>query len=224
MEENNEEKKVNTEEIKKETVDTVNQVKDTIKNVNIKEDTKVATGFVSKMFKDPFGTIQEIAKDSEHKHLKTAIVFIVVWMLIIFVKAIFTRYWSASHVFKTVLSIVKSTIAPAIGIIVLSAIIYFMNKNAKKSLSTIITGITVAKVPKIIAAAIGLLTIISSNASMITSPISSLCSVISTVLTYFTMKALFEEKENSKFLKTFVIVEAIYYIAYFVLSFLGIYI
>ena len=223
MEENNEQK-VNTEELKKETVDTVNQVKDTIKNVDIKKDTKEATGFVSKLFKDPFATIQEITKDSENKYLKTALILVIVWMAVKLVKTLINRIWMPSHIFETVLSIVKITIAPAVGIIVLSVIIYFMNKKAKKSLTTTITAVTVAQIPKIISAIVSLLTIISSSASKITSPFSSLCGVISTILTYFTMKALFEEKENSKFLKTFVIVETIYFVTYIVVGFLGIYI
>ena len=56
MEENNEQK-VNTEELKSEASSTVNQVKDTIKNVNIKKDTVEAKGFIGDMFKDPLGTM-----------------------------------------------------------------------------------------------------------------------------------------------------------------------
>ena len=51
--EENQENKVNTEEIKKETVETAKKVKDSIKNVDIKNEAKEATGFVSAMFKDP---------------------------------------------------------------------------------------------------------------------------------------------------------------------------
>ena len=62
MEEKKEEKIVDTEDLKKETVDTVKQVKETIKKVDIKSDAKEATGFVSAMLKDPFAKIQEIAR------------------------------------------------------------------------------------------------------------------------------------------------------------------
>lgn len=223
MDENNEQK-LNTEELKKETVETVNQVKDTIKNVDFKKDTKEATGFVTKMFKEPFGTIQEIAKDNGNKYFKTAVILIIVWMAVIFVKKLINITWRTTNIFPIILSIVKTTIAPVVGILVLALIVYFMNKNSKKSLVTTITAVTVAQIPTIIATIVGMLTLISYNINTITIPFSSLCSVVSTILTYFTMKALFEEKENSKFLKTFVIVEAIYFATYIVVGLLGIYI
>ena len=99
-----------------------------------------------------------------------------------------------------------------------------MNKKEKKSLATIITSITIAKIPTIFASVVNLLTIFSVSAYKITSPIASLCSVVTTILTYFTIKAIFNEEQNSKFLKTFVIIEAIYYVAYLIISFLEIYI
>ena len=222
--EEKEENKVNTEEIKKETVETAKQVKDSIKNVDIKNDAKEATGFVSAMFKDPFTKIKEIVEDKENKNLKLAIIFIVIWTVAVFIKALAAKYWSFSAVFRNVLSLIKTILAPVLGILVLSAIVYFMNKKEKKSLATIITSITIAKIPTILASVISLLTIFSVSAYRITSPISSLCSVVTIILTYFTIKAIFNEEQNSKFLKTFVIIEAIYYVAYLIISFLEIYI
>ena len=222
--EEKEENKVNTEEIKKETVETAKQVKDSIKNVDIKNDAKEATGFVSAMLKDPFAKIKEIVEDKENKNLKLAIIFIAIWTVAVFIKALAAKYWSFSAVFRNVLSLIKTIIAPVLGILVLSAIVYFMNKKEKKSLATIITSITIAKIPTILASVISLLTIFSVSAYRITSPISSLCSVVTIILTYFTIKAIFNEEQNSKFLKTFVIIEAIYYVAYLIISFLEIYI
>lgn len=222
--EENEENKVNTEEIKKETVETAKQVKDSIKNVDIKNDAKEATGFVTAMFKDPFAKIKEIVEDKENKNLKIAIIFIVIWTVAVFIKALAAKYWSFDALFRNLLSLVKTIIAPTLGILVLSAIVYFMNKNEKKSLTTIITSITIAKIPTILASVISLLTIFSISAYKITSPIASLCSVVTTILTYFTIKAIVKEEQNSKFLKTFVIIETIYYVAYLIISFLEIYI
>jgi len=81
-----------------------------------------------------------------------------------------------------------------------------------------------SKIPVIIASVISLLTIFSSSAYKITSPISSFASVISVILTYFTAKSIIGEEQNSKFLKKFVVIEAIYYVCYVVVSLLGIYI
>lgn len=228
-EKKNEEQNVNTEELKKETVDTVNQVKETIKNVDIKNDAKAATGFVSSMFKDPFATIKQIVNDSSNKHFKTAIIFIIVWMVATLVSSLFGGYYSLSRfsfnlAFKQILSIVKAVIAPALSIVILSGIVYFMNKENKKSMITNITAIVTAKIPVIIASVVSLLTIIDSKVSLVTSPFAALCSVISVVLTYFTTKTIFGEEQNSKFFKKFVIIEAIYYVAYILVSLLGIYI
>lgn len=227
MEENKNEVNVNTEEIKKETVETVNQVKETIKNVDIKNDAKAATGFVSSMFKDPFGTMKQIANDSSNKHFKTALIFMIVWMVVILISSLFgtSLYrFSFNLAFKQILSIIKAVVAPLLGVIVLSVVIHIMNKENKKSMVTNITAVIVAKVPVIIASIVSLLTVISTQVGQITRPFSSLCSVISVVLTYFAAKSICGEEEDSKFFKKFVLIEAIFYIAYFAISFLGIYI
>lgn len=224
MSEENKETSVNKEEIKKETADTVNQVKETIKNVDIKNDTKEATGFVASMFKDPFATIKEIANDNKNKHFKTAIIFIILWTAVIFIKSLSLKYWSFNAIFRNILDLIKVIIAPTLGIIVMSCIIYFMNKENKKSLITIITSVTSAKIPVIVASVISLLNIFSSSAYKITNPINSFALVISIVLTYFTTKSIMGEEQNSKFFKKFVIIEAMYYIAYLLISFLEIYI
>lgn len=226
MEENKNEMNVNTEEIKKETVETVNQVKETIKNVDIKNDAKAATGFVSSMFKDPFGTMKQIANDSSNKHFKTALIFMIVWMVVILISSLFgtSLYrFSFNLAFKQILSIIKAVVAPLLGVIVLSVVIHIMNKENKKSMVTNITAVVTAKVPVIIASIVSLLTVISTQVGQITRPFSSLCSVISVVLTYFAAKSICGE-EDSKFFKKFVLIEAIFYIVYFAISFLGIYI
>ena len=221
MEEKND---LNKEDLKKETVDTVNQVKETMKNVDIKNEAKVAKGFLGSLIKDPFSTIKEIVDDSNNKHFKTAIIFILIWTVVVFIKALSVKYWSFNILFNNILSLIKSIIAPALGIIVMSAIIYFMNKNNKKSLPTIITAVTTAQVPVIVASVVSLLTLISSSVYKLTSPFSSLCSVISTVLTYFVAKSICKEEKNSVFFKKYVAIMAIYYVAYILISFLEIYI
>lgn len=218
----------NVEELKKETVDTVNQVKETIKNVNIKNDAKEATGFVSAMFKDPFGNIQQIVNDGTNKHFKTAILLVVAWMAIILIDRVFSTYYalgefSFSFAFKQILSFIKAILGPVVGVVVLSGIVSMMNKENKKSLITTITAIVTAKVPIIIATAVTLLTIIDSKIATITVPFASFCSVVSIVLTYFATKTIFGEEQNSKFFKKFVMMEAIFYVVYVIVGLLGIY-
>lgn len=229
MEENkNQEQTIKGEELKKETAQAVNQVKDTIKNVDIKNDAKEATGFVKSMFKDPFATIKNIADDSTNKTLKMAIIFVAIWVIAEFLDVIIpvitSRYWTGSLAVERILRIIKYTIAPVISVLVLSGIVYFMNKENKKSLLTTITSIVVAKIPVILASVVSLITLISSNASPVTSRFSSFCSVVSIILVYFSAKALCGEEQNSKFIKKFVLIYAIYYVVSLVAYYLGLYI
>lgn len=225
MEENKNENKINTEEIKSETVNTVNEVKETIKKVDVKKDTLETKGFIKELFVDPLGKMKSIAEDNSNKFLKNALIVAIIWMAAILIKQIFgtTSLWKY-YGFKQFINIIFTTISPAVGIIVMSVIIMIVNKENKKSLTQLITCITTARLPLAIAGVVNLLTLINSSISAFTTPFSKLCSVISILLTYFVAKDIFAEKENSKFIKKFVVIEGIYYIAYFVLTYLGIYI
>ncbi len=223
----NQNQTIDKENLKKETVETVNQVKETIKNVDIKNDAKEATGFVTSMFKDPLGTIKKISEDTNNKAFKIAIIFLIIWVAAEFIDAILSivvsRYWSGYWPSR-LLGIVKTTIAPILSVLALSIIVYAMNKKEKKNLVTTISSVVVAKIPVILASVVSLATLISSNASALTVRFSGFCSAISVVLTYFSIKSLFGEEQNSKFIKKFVIIYAIYYVVSLVLYYLGIYI
>lgn len=225
--ENKQEQSVNTEELKNETVDTVNQVKETMKNVNVKEEAKAAKGFVVEMFKNPLEKIKEIANDTTNQYLKTAIVLLIVWILTILISVLefsIFDYFSWNYLGKLLLSYVKAVLAPVFLVAVMSVIIFLMNKKSKKSLTTVMTTVVATKIPVIFANIIGLLTLISSSAVKITSKVSSLASLISTVLMYFAIRELYGEEDETQALKNFVIIEAIYLVAALVISYLGIYI
>ncbi len=224
MEENENNEVVNKDEIKEETMKTAREVRDTIKNVDFKNDAKATKGFVTEMFKNPLERLKQIANDETHKDFKFAVLLAIVWAIAILILYLTTHKIFTYNFGSRILSLVKSAIAPIIGILIMSAIIFLMNKNNKKSFVTVLTSVTTAKIPVIIANVVGLLRIISSSMSRILSPFSAFCSVISIVLMFFATKSLFGEEDNSKFLKTFVIIEGIYYIAYLIISYLEIYI
>lgn len=222
--ENKQESFVDTDELKNEAGDTVKQVKETMKNVNVKEEAKVTKGFVMEMIKNPLDKIKEIANDSTNRHFKTAIVLVIIWALAALIGAISFKYFVWSNIGKYLLNYIKTIIAPALLVVVMSLIIFVMNKKSKKSLVTVITTVVATKIPVIAAEIISLLTIISADMARITTRIGGLCSVISTVLLYFAIKYLNEEDDDKAALKKFVIIEAIYKVASLVISFLGIYI
>ena len=225
--ENMKEQVVNTEEIKNETVDTVKQVKETMKNVNVKEEAKATKGFVVEMFKAPLEKIKEIANDSTNEYLKTAIVLLIVWAVAILVSALdfdIFDYFTWSYLGKLLISYVKAVLAPVLMAIVMSVILFVMNKKSKKSLTTVLSTVTATQVPVIFAEVIELLTLIGSGIIKITSRISSLASIISTVLMYFAIRELYNEEDEKQVFNTFVIIQAIYVVVSLVISYLGIYI
>ena len=235
MEENNQ-NNVNAEEFKKEAKETVNQVKDSFKNVNMKEETEKTKKYFSRFLKEPVTVIKEIANDKTNSFFKTAIVLLVVWVLVSVIVAIITLVTSLfstivnfgfefvfQTIFRNILNIVKSLIVPIISVAVLSAAIYFTNTKNKKSFLTTAVTVMATKIPVVIAEIIGILTLIP-YASRIISPVSGLLGLVSSILTFFAIKALNDEESNDQAVKKFLFVEGIYVIARFVLSFLTIYI
>lgn len=226
MEENKEEKfSIDKENLKNETVETAKKVKESVKGANIKEETKNAKSFILDMFKNPLEKIKEVAQDDTAKYLKTAILLILVWIIAIFISSTYTtiHYWGFTRVFNNILSILKKILSPAIGIIIYSLIVLVMNKNNKKSLTTIISTITITQLPLILSQVVSLLTIFSSKISLVTAPFAMLCSTVAIVLGFFGFKSLFEE-ECKTFIKKYVLIQLVYYVAYIVIGLLGIYI
>ncbi len=228
--EEKEENKVNTEELKNEASNAVNQVKDTIKKVDIKKDSIETKGFITEMFKNPLEKLREIVENGKGEYLKYAIIVIAIWAVIELVRKCFslsfsfTSFFNLSSIGNSIWTIIAGVLAPVLSVLVMSVIVLVMNKENKKPLTTIISVITMAKIPVVIAALANILTIFSSQISIVTSPFASFCSVISVVLMYFALKSIFNVEKNSDFIKKFVLVELIYYVAYIIFSLLRIYI
>lgn len=226
MSEKEQKNSIDAENFKKETVETAKKVKESIKDTNIKEETKKTKGFLIEMFKNPLEKIKQVANDKENSFLKTAIILVIIWTAIVFIDSTYSTiyYWRFSRVFKHILDVLKDILAPALGILVYSIIILVLNKKNKRSLTTIISTVTITQIPLIISELVSLLTIISSNITAITIPFAKVCSIISIILGYFGFKYLFEEDEDKVFIKKYTLIQVIYYVAYIVIKLLGIYI
>lgn len=226
-EENNKEEKfsIDTENLKNQTAETAKKVKETVKNTSFKEETKATKGILKDMFKNPLEKIKEISNEDSGKYFKTTIFLIIIWTVITLLFAIISKMHIGYYrVFNNILNIIKMTLEPICGIIIYSLIVLVMNKNSKKHLTTIISTITVTKIPVIISSIASFLTFISSKIYIITSPFAQLCSVISIVLGYFGLKDLFNEEGNKNFIKKYALIQLIYYVAYIIIGLLGIYI
>lgn len=235
MEENNQ-GNVNAEDIKKEAKETVNQVKDSFKNVNMKKETEKAKSYFSRMLKEPVTVIGEIAHDESNSFFKTALVLLVVWIVISLVTAIIGLVVSIvrtifgigfeyilQNLLGNIWNIITSVIAPIISVVLLTGVIFLMNKKSKKSFLATFATVMAAKIPVVISVIIGLISFIP-YIGRITSPISGVLSIISTVLAYFAIKELNDEATYDGALKKFIIIEGIFYLVQFVLSFMRIYI
>lgn len=220
-----EEKNMDSKNIKEEATDAVNQVKDTIKNVDIKKDSLETKGFIVEMFKNPLEKIREIATKNDKKFLKYVIIILVIWCISELVHEIFTlNIWGYFNLGKNILRVIIAGITPIISILVMSIIVFLVKGKNKKNLTTIVSTITSANIPMVIASIVSLLTLINIRANVLTNPFTQLCNVITIILSYFGIKSLLGIEKNSEYIKKFVIIEAIFYIVYIVLSFLDIYI
>lgn len=217
--------KEGSEQIKSEAKNTFNEAKESIKNVNFKNDAKVTSGYVTGLFKKPLETIKEVANDSKNAKFKYALILLILWLVVILIESLFGNHWSFINVGNKFLDMIKDLLAPIIGISAISGIAFFMQKSSKKkSLTTILTTVLTAVSPLILANVLTILTLISRDISKIVNPIYHFANVLTIVFSYFGLKAILGDEENSKFVNKFIIIEAIYYAIYFVFTFLGIYI
>ena len=237
MEENNESKNdtnVNAEEIKKELKETTSEVKEAVKNTNLKKDANEAKNFVINFFKTPFTEFKKIVA-SPKSFLKIAIIVFVIWVVAECIGSIisiidsfnYSPYYSIETYVRNSISdffsVVKAILVPAISVALLSGIIYLLMKDKKKSYLTILITIIIAEIPVILASIVSLLGFIGTQAYILTSSIATFCSVLSTLLIYFAIKALYAENDDDKLSRTFLITMAIYYAIALVLRFFTIY-
>ena len=245
MEENNENKN-NTEEVKEETKnesktvsetisETVSEVKEATKNTNSKESVAMAKNFVKNFFTKPYSETKEIA--ANHKpFLVIAIIILAVWVVAGLIDGIISvanmyslgSYYTLEGFMRnsvsSVFTIISSILIPVIIVALLSGIIYLFMKDKKKNFLAVVIAVVVAKLPVVVASIISLLSSVGSEVAKITSAFSGFCGVLSTVLLYFAIKALYKEEDDDKVTTKFIITMAIYYGVALVLSFFRLYI
>lgn len=219
MSEKQEKFSASAEQLKNETKETVNQVKDSIKNVNLKKDTEETKGFLMEMLSNPFEAVKKVAEERENVFSKV-IFLMIVWIAASVIAGIISlmKYGKYSNLGNNIIDFISYILNPLFYIVVPAIVILLMNKDNKKSLITIISTLTVASVPVIINKVISIITVLVSGISIVTSPFTTMFSVIATVLTYFGMKDLFGDEEDKIFIKKYAIVKLL---AAFVLVILG---
>lgn len=227
---------VNAEDIKKETTETVNQVKDAIKNADLKKDSKEAKGFFFSFLKNPLGEIKKATSSADNKYVKIAIIIFVVWLAILLVSNVLsmaTTYlfgtfgsfaYFFQNLFRNIFNLVKTLVAPVITVLVLSGLVYGFKKVKNRSFLTIASSILIAKTPIVVANAFSLLVLMSSHFIKIASTFSGFCNVLSTILLFCTMRDLLEEDKSDSYFWKFALIMGIYCMIQFIFSYLGIHI
>lgn len=210
---------VDTEQLKNETKDTVNQVRDTLKNTDFKKDAEATKGFLKEMFADPFEAIRKVALGEENV-LSKVVIIMILFMAASVLCAIISlmKYGKYSGFGNNLLSLVASVLNPVFYILVPAVIVLIFNKQNKKPLTTVICTLVVTSIPIVINNLIDVIEVLVTGASIVTSPISTMFSALATVFTYFGMKDLFEEEEHVSFIKKYAIIKLL---AAFVLVILG---
>ncbi len=215
---------VDTEQLKNETKETVNQVKSSIKNVNLKQDAEETKGFVKEMFSNPFEAVRRVANEEENVFKK------VIFLMIIFIAASFVsqivsliKYGRLASIGSNIMNVIVSVINPILFILVPSVVILIFNKQNKKSLITIISTVVVAGIPTICNEVIYIIEKIIPGISIITSPITTLLSAIALILTYFGIKDLLGIEEHKDSIKKYAIIKLISAFVLVILGRIGIY-
>lgn len=214
-----EDNKNNIDELKQGAKETYGETKEALKNMNFEDELKATEGFLKEFLKNPFNGVVQAAE--KRGNLILAIVLTIFWMFASGM-ARFINFFRWSHV--SFFSIFQMMFAPLIGIIVMSAIILVFNKNKNKNLTDILSIVVVTRIPLIVATILSLLTIFSSEATRLTSPISAFANGISILLLYVAMRTMSEEKDEGKYFMIFLVAYGVYFVARFIISFLGIHI
>ena len=215
---------VDTEQLKSETKETVNQVKESIKNVDFKKDAEETKGFLKEMFSNPFNAVKRVAQGEENVLSKVIIIMIIFIAASVLYQIIsIMKFGKYTGVGDNILKLVASILNPLFYIIVPSIVVLIMNRNNKKSLITVISTLVIAAVPVVINQLISLINILVSGITIVTSPITTALSAIALILTYFGMKDLFEEDEDSSFIKKYAIIKLIAAFVLVILARIGIY-
>ena len=222
---NEKDKKVNEEEAKVETKNTVVDTKETKKSENTKQDVTETKELIMEVFTNPLKSIKRTINKNTTKHLIAALIILAVWVVAEAIgqcKLLNNYLWGYTQVIKTFLSIFTAIISPILAVLIMTLIVFIFNKDNKKSFLAISSAVILAKLPVVIASVLSILTVISSQISIITIPFAKFCSVISIVLMYFVIKSALNIEKDSEFLKKFVAIQGIYYVAYLILSLLKI--
>ena len=217
----NEKISVDTEDLKNETKDTVNKVKETIKNVDLKKDAEATKGFVKEMFSNPIEAVKR-ASSGEEGILKKVIIIVLLHIVVMCAYKIIEviRDYGITQILFHLDKIIWYSTKPLVSIILFSLMIYIMNKNNKKTLTSIVSTMVVATIPLVIFDLLELIRMVTYGVSAVaifTNSLSTMFFGIYIIIAYYGMKEIFGITEENKAIKKFSLVQLIVAALLFVL-------
>ena len=135
--ENEEKFSVDTQNLKAETKETVNQVKESIKNVNLKNDAEETKGFLKEMLSNPFEAVRMVANEEENV-FKKVIIIMLVFILASAAYAIISviKYGEYLDLFDNIMTIVAGILYPVFFVLAPAVMVLLLNKNNNVSKRT----------------------------------------------------------------------------------------
>ena len=220
-------------EVSKEQTSAKKETKESTKNVDIKKEANNAKNFFVRFFKEPLSEMKKIVTKPKSV-FKIVLILLIAWVIFECLGSIigiaksytYSPYYTFSMFMRNSISdffeVFIAILIPVASVAALSFIIYLLMKGKKKNYLIIVTTIIASKIPVVIASLVSLLGYINSQVRVITNSFSDFCFVISTVLVYFAIKALYNEEDDNKAQRTFLIAMAIYFAVILVLRFFNI--
>jgi len=208
---------IDTDEIKSETVETYNQVKDTLKNVDIKKDAEEAKGFILEVFTNPFAAIKDAVSEKKNVFGK-AIIIVILWIAIGFI----AQFISNIHYHFQFAELIRTLLNPLWYVLVISGVLYLFNHDNKKPLTAVISTVVTASMPRLFMSVVAVLDSIIDRVDIVTTPVTLALRIAGVVLTYFAAKELLGVKADKDFFRKFVIIVFVIEFVFKLLSLIGI--
>ena len=209
-------------DVKDEAKDTFKNIKRTMSNTDIKGDAKKTTKHITSLFRDPIDTFDSIANSKRNTSFKIAIFIIIFWTAINLVGTVGEQEWAWGMVFKNILGILGSLLKPLCSILILSIITLIYERSTNKNLARSITVLTFAQVPLVIGSLFKLIDLFSTTAHYVTDPLLQFTAVVSLVFTYLASRSLLKETNETSTVKTFALIQGLYFAILIVLGFFNI--
>ena len=223
MEENSQNEQSHVEEVKTETT---NQTKDNANKSKSGKGAAIGEGF-KKIFTNPFELIDKAANGPKNYFLLFAVILLVIWVGTALIQSIIstvmtllnisTYFREGFFVVSKILSVFGNLLAPVVMIAFLSLLVFLFKKGEKKSFITVMISVTIACAPFVVSSILSLLGVFTTNITGgLVSAFATFCLVISSIFMFFTIKALYNQDDNNKVYRKYLIIMGIFYGAQFI--------